>query len=270
MGSESTVRRLMKTIPVVYLIFDVLYLDGRSTMDRYEERRKLPEGLELEGSHWRTPSYHVGDGEAMVEASSEQGLEGVIAKQLGSRYEPGRRSAWLKVKNRPSQDVVVGGWLPGQGRREDRIGSLAVGYYEGDELATRARWAPGSRRVISSGWPNCSRRCAGRRALSRGHGSLRRESYSPSRTWWWRSSSRTGRARTRSVRSPSRASATTRTRKMSCWSAPEARQAPKSAEWDILDDRQLGRSNEYRPNVKGRTQVALARSIWRAQSASGS
>jgi bifunctional non-homologous end joining protein LigD len=135
-GSESTVRRLMKTIPVVYLIFDVLYLDGRSTMDLpYEERRKLLEGLELEGSHWRTPSYHVGDGEAMVEASSEQGLEGVIAKQLGSRYEPGRRSgAWLKVKNRPSQEVVVGGWLPGQGRREDRIGSLAVGYYEGDEL----------------------------------------------------------------------------------------------------------------------------------------
>jgi bifunctional non-homologous end joining protein LigD len=135
-GSESTVRRLMKTIPVVYLIFDVLYLDGRSTMDLpYEERRKLLEDLALEGSHWRTPSYHVGDGAAMVEASREQGLEGVIAKQLGSRYEPGRRSgAWLKVKNRPSQEVVVGGWLPGQGRREDRIGSLAVGYYEGDEL----------------------------------------------------------------------------------------------------------------------------------------
>ena len=126
----------MKTIPVVYLIFDVLYLDGRSTMDlRNEERR-----LSWKGSHWRTPSYHVGDGEAMVEASSK-GLEGVIAKQLGSRYEPGRRSgAWLK--NRPSQDVVVGGWLPGQGRREDRIGSLAVGYYEG-----RALRGPGGHRV---------------------------------------------------------------------------------------------------------------------------
>jgi bifunctional non-homologous end joining protein LigD len=135
-GSESTVRRLMKTIPVVYLVFDVLYLDGRSTMELpYEERRELLEGLELEGSHWRTPSYHVGDGEAMVEASREQGLEGIIAKRLGCPYEPGRRSGnWLKVKNRPSQEVVVGGWLPGQGRREDRIGSLAVGYYDGDEL----------------------------------------------------------------------------------------------------------------------------------------
>jgi bifunctional non-homologous end joining protein LigD len=135
-GSESTVRRLMKSIPVVYMIFDVLYLDGRVTMElSYEERRKLLEGLELNGSHWRTPSHHVGDGPAMVEASREQGLEGVIAKQLGSRYEPGKRSgAWLKVKNRPSQEVVVGGWLPGQGRREDRIGSLAVGYYEGEQL----------------------------------------------------------------------------------------------------------------------------------------
>jgi len=135
-GSENAVRRLMKTIPVVYLIFDVLYLDGQSTMSRpYEERRELLESLKLDGSHWRTPSYHVGDGEAMVEASRDQGLEGVVAKKLGCPYEPGKRSgSWLKVKNRPSQEVVVGGWLPGQGRREDRIGSLAVGYYEGDEL----------------------------------------------------------------------------------------------------------------------------------------
>jgi bifunctional non-homologous end joining protein LigD len=135
-GSESAVRRLMKSIPVVYMIFDVLYLDGRSTIGLpYEERRRLLEGLKLNGSHWRTPSHHVGDGPAMVGASREQGLEGIIAKQLGSRYEPGRRSgAWLKVKNRPSQEVVVGGWLPGQGRREDRIGSLAVGYYESELL----------------------------------------------------------------------------------------------------------------------------------------
>jgi bifunctional non-homologous end joining protein LigD len=131
-GSESTVRRLMKTLPVVYMVFDVLYLEGRSTMDvPYEERRKLLEELGLTGPHWQTPAHHLGDGTAMVEASREQGLEGIIAKRLDSRYEPGRRSgAWLKVKNRPSQEVVVGGWLPGQGRREDRIGSLAVGYYD--------------------------------------------------------------------------------------------------------------------------------------------
>src|SRR5439155_10452563 len=101
----------------------------------YEERRELLAGLELDGSHWRIPAHHVGDGAAMVEASQEQDLEGIIAKRLDSRYEPGKRSGvWLKVKNRPSQEVVVGGWLPGQGRREDRIGSLAVGYYADEEL----------------------------------------------------------------------------------------------------------------------------------------
>jgi bifunctional non-homologous end joining protein LigD len=131
-GSESAVRRLMKSIPVVYMVFDVLYLDGELTMDRpYEERRELLDSLELTGANWRTPAHHIGDGEAMLEASRVRGLEGVIAKRLGTRYEPGKRSgAWLKVKNRPSQEVVVGGWLPGKGRREDRIGSLAVGYYD--------------------------------------------------------------------------------------------------------------------------------------------
>jgi bifunctional non-homologous end joining protein LigD len=131
-ASESTVRRLMKSLPVVYMVFDVLYLDGRSTMDLpYTERRALLDGLRLSGAHWQTPANHLGDGAAMLEASREQGLEGIIAKRLDSRYEPGRRSgAWLKVKNRPSQEVVVGGWLPGQGRRSQRIGSLAVGYYD--------------------------------------------------------------------------------------------------------------------------------------------
>jgi bifunctional non-homologous end joining protein LigD len=139
-GSESAVRRLMKTIPAVYVVFDVLYLDGRSTTELpYRERRRLLEALELSGPSWQTPSYHVGDGKAMLDGSREQGLEGVIAKRLDSRYEPGRRSgAWLKVKNRPSQEVVVGGWLPGQGKRAERIGSLAVGYYEpGREEAER-------------------------------------------------------------------------------------------------------------------------------------
>ena len=93
----------------------------------------------------------------MVEASREQGLEGIIAKRLDSRYEPGRRSgAWLKVKNRPSQEVVVGGWLPGQGRREDRIGSLAVGYYEDDAAPLRG---PGGNRV-QGGRPEAAGRAA--------------------------------------------------------------------------------------------------------------
>ncbi len=136
LSSESAIRRRMNDIPVTYMIFDVLYLDGRSTMNRpYTERRDLLDGLALNGDHWRTPGYHVGDGMAMLQASSDQGLEGVVAKRLDSRYEPARRSgAWLKIKNHLRQEFVIGGWLPGQGGRSSTIGSLAVGYYEGDRL----------------------------------------------------------------------------------------------------------------------------------------
>jgi bifunctional non-homologous end joining protein LigD len=137
LASESAVRRRMQDIPAAYMIFDVLFLDGRSTMrDPYTERRRvLDEELALDGPHWRTPSYHAGDGKAMLKASRDQGLEGVIAKRLDSLYEPGRRSgSWLKIKNVHRQEVVVGGWMPGEGRRAQSLGSLVVGYYDGDRL----------------------------------------------------------------------------------------------------------------------------------------
>src|SRR5439155_14883882 len=119
--SESTIRRRVSDTPVVYMIFDVLWLEGHTTMQLpYTERRTLLEGLELDGDYWRTPSYHVDDGAAMLKASDEQGLEGVVAKRLDSRYEPGSRSgAWLKIKNKLRQEFVIGGWLPGEGGRRD-------------------------------------------------------------------------------------------------------------------------------------------------------
>jgi bifunctional non-homologous end joining protein LigD len=134
--SESTIRRRVSDTPVVYMLFDVLWLDGHLTMSLpYTDRRKLLEGLDLNGDNWRTPSSHVGDGKAMLQASADQGLEGVVAKRLDSRYEPGGRSgAWLKIKNQLRQELVVGGWLPGQGGRSSTLGSLAVGYYDGDRL----------------------------------------------------------------------------------------------------------------------------------------
>jgi bifunctional non-homologous end joining protein LigD len=129
--SSSAVRRLAGSTPVVYAIFDLLYLDGRVLLDRpYEERRERLDGLGLAGPAWRVPAAHVGEGARLLGATREQGLEGVIAKRLGSRYEPGRRSgAWLKVKHTRRQELVIGGWLPGEGRRAERIGALLLGYY---------------------------------------------------------------------------------------------------------------------------------------------
>jgi bifunctional non-homologous end joining protein LigD len=128
-GSDAQVRRLMKTVPVTYLVFDVLHLDGRSTLALpYEERRSLLEGLELDGPSWKTPPSWFGDGASVLAAAAEQGLEGVVAKRLGSEYRQGKRTdTWVKVKNLRTQEVVIGGWKPGEGRRAGTIGSLLVG-----------------------------------------------------------------------------------------------------------------------------------------------
>ncbi|MGZ6672083.1 MAG: DNA ligase D [Solirubrobacteraceae bacterium] len=134
-GSESTVRRLAKETPVTYIIFDLLWLDGHSLMDLpYTERRARLAELELgDGGRWRVPDYVVGHGQQLLAATEKQGLEGVIAKRLDSKYEPGRRTpAWLKIKHTARQEVVVGGWVPGDGKRRDRIGALLVGVREDD------------------------------------------------------------------------------------------------------------------------------------------
>src|SRR5215207_7860062 len=114
LASDSAVRRRMRDIPATYVIFDLLYVDGHSTLAlSYEERRELLERLELEGPAWRTPAYHRGEGKALLAATKELGIEGVVAKKLDCPYTPGARAShWIKVKNVLTQDVVVGGWTP--------------------------------------------------------------------------------------------------------------------------------------------------------------
>jgi bifunctional non-homologous end joining protein LigD len=130
----SAIRRLQSSMPVVYAIFDLLYLDGHSLMELpYRERRARLESLELRGPAWRVPATHPGEGKLLLEATEQQGLEGIVAKRLESRYEPGRRSGnWLKIKHTRRQELVIGGWIPGEGRRTQRIGALLMGYYEPD------------------------------------------------------------------------------------------------------------------------------------------
>ncbi len=133
--SPGSVRRLAASTPVVYAIFDLLYLDGHSLMELpYRERRERLESLGLGGTAWRVPAAHTGDGGRLLEATRQQGLEGIIAKRLDSRYEPGRRpGTWVKIKHTLRQELVIGGWLPGEGRRTDRIGALLMGHYGNDD-----------------------------------------------------------------------------------------------------------------------------------------
>jgi bifunctional non-homologous end joining protein LigD len=143
--SEHAVRRFAEREPVSYVIFDLLFHDGHSLLGLpYAERRERLLALGLNGPTWQTPAHHVGDGAALLEASRAQGLEGVLAKRLDCPYTPGKRSSgWVKVKNVRRADVVIGGWMPGEGNRSGRIGALLVGYHEDGELRYAGRVGTG-------------------------------------------------------------------------------------------------------------------------------
>ena len=133
-GSPTQVKRLAKDSPVTYMIFDLLWLDGHSLIELpYEQRHELLDALALSGESWQTPGHLEGRGRDVLKATAEQQLEGLVAKRLDAPYEPGARSSsWTKIKNVGRQELVIGGWLPGEGRRERRIGALLVGVYDRD------------------------------------------------------------------------------------------------------------------------------------------
>lgn len=130
---RTAIQRLARENPVTLMIFDLLWLDGHSLLERpYEERRALLDELDLaNGEHWDVPAFHVGAGTELLAATAEQDLEGIIAKRLGSPYEPGARAQnWRKIKNTRRQEVVIGGITPGRGRRSGSFGAVQVGVYD--------------------------------------------------------------------------------------------------------------------------------------------
>jgi len=134
MHAEGTdnIRRLSQEVPAWYVLFDVLWADGRSLIELpYSERRRILEELTVSGPAWQITPAHVGQGEAMLEAARKNKLEGVVAKRLDGVYEPGRRSpSWLKIKVIFGQELVIGGWVPEKNLHHDRVGSLLMGYYD--------------------------------------------------------------------------------------------------------------------------------------------
>jgi bifunctional non-homologous end joining protein LigD len=123
--------RLLKQVPVCYYVFDLLHLGTRSLLAApYAERRSHLDDLGLDNDPVWTPPWWAGEAAAVREASIERGLEGIVGKPLRSRYQPGRRREWIKIKNVRHQEVVIGGWRPGEGRRRNMIGSLLLGSFE--------------------------------------------------------------------------------------------------------------------------------------------
>jgi bifunctional non-homologous end joining protein LigD len=139
---SANVSRLVKQVPVWYVLFDVLWLRDRSLLDEpYSHRREILESLTVAGPAWQITPAHVGQGAEMMNAARQNALEGVVAKRLDSPYEPGRRSPnWRKIKVVFGQEFVIGGWVPEKGVHHNRVGTLLAGYYDCDG---RLRFAGG-------------------------------------------------------------------------------------------------------------------------------
>jgi bifunctional non-homologous end joining protein LigD len=117
--------------PFVYEVFDLLQLDGRSLLDEpLEERRRLLASVLRADPRVRLSEHIEADGIAFFKAAQARGLEGIMAKDRRSPYVPGKRTdRWQKIKIRPEQELVVGGWVKGAGKAVD-LGALLVGVYE--------------------------------------------------------------------------------------------------------------------------------------------
>ncbi len=141
----SAAARLARTVPATYMVFDLLRLDGRDLSDEpLERRRELLAGLGVDapGTGWQVPVAYD-DGAMLLEATRQQGLEGVVSKRLGSRYAFGVRTPhWRKLAHRHRHSYVVGGWRPQEGT-EDRLAALLVGETSPDGLLYRGRVGSG-------------------------------------------------------------------------------------------------------------------------------
>jgi bifunctional non-homologous end joining protein LigD len=125
------IERLVTSVPVRMLLFDMLEMAGESVMSEpYRRRRELLEDLfrARRGVPVEMPAQAPGSAADALEESRRLGLEGIVAKRPDAPYRPGVRSdAWLKLKLTNTQEVVIGGYRKGTGTRTGRIRSLLVG-----------------------------------------------------------------------------------------------------------------------------------------------
>jgi bifunctional non-homologous end joining protein LigD len=136
-SDPNAIAHLVRSTPVVYFVFDLLYLDGYD-LRRADlgERRKLLEAVVTPGDNLRISEAFPGAGDEMLEAARANDLEGIVAKHVRSCYESRRSREWQKIKIVGEQEFVIGGFTQPQGSR-DRFGALVLGVYENGKL----RWA---------------------------------------------------------------------------------------------------------------------------------
>ncbi len=125
---------LARTIPINYLVFDLLFDGGRTIGLPWQARRELLEQIVLPAPAIISSTV-AGEGEALFAASASQGLEGIVAKRRAALYQPGMRSPdWRKIVHIQRTRAVIGGYTPGEGERRNGFGALLLGQWDGDLL----------------------------------------------------------------------------------------------------------------------------------------
>lgn len=128
-------RRRSKPSPVTFVVFDLIYADGRDLRERpLEDRKRLLESLIVPERGVMFSKHVLKEGTKLFALAERRGLEGIVGKVRTSPYRSGVRSReWVKIKAKQRQEFVIGGWTEPRGSRKE-FGSLLVGYYEGDDL----------------------------------------------------------------------------------------------------------------------------------------
>ena len=131
-GDANTVAHLSRSTPVNLFLFDLLYLDGYDLRGApLEERKSLLSEVVTTSDRVHVSDFFTVDGNAMLEAARANGLEGIVAKARGSKYEGRRSRDWVKIKVTSSGDFVIGGFTHGE---RDYFSSLVLGLYDGEKL----------------------------------------------------------------------------------------------------------------------------------------
>ena len=133
--NELLIKRAVHNIPVVYIVFDLLYRNHQPVFQEpWENRRNLLEETVIPGEELIISSYIEKNGRDYFKSISDLGLEGVIAKKKDSPYLPGKRvKHWLKFKRKQSGPFIICGYLPNPTSR-GTIASLLLGAFRGKKL----------------------------------------------------------------------------------------------------------------------------------------
>lgn len=143
-NGDTDIERSSKKYPAYCYVFDCLYLDGRAIINEplYRRREWMIDSLRKDTPY--RVSESVKEGKELYEAAKKMQLEGIMAKDINSRYLPGKRgSGWIKVKVKQTADALIIGYSAGKGDREGGLGALHLGQYENGELVYRGKVGTG-------------------------------------------------------------------------------------------------------------------------------